>query len=138
LSRSELRNSSNEWERSSELRGRSSKTRTCYGCGKTGHIKADCSFRDAECENCGKRGHIKTVCRAQDGARNTRFAGSGVYGVANETQPEAWIVDSGSPQHITADRSQLTSYKKLQTTEKIKRIGGQPLRAFGVGEVQLE
>jgi hypothetical protein len=56
----------------------------------------------------------------------------------NETQLEAWIVDSGSTQHITADRSQFTSYRKLVTSEKIKGIGRQPLRAVGVGEVQLE
>jgi hypothetical protein len=138
LSRDELRNSSNEWGRSSELRGRSSETRTCYGCGKAGHIKAECGFRDAECESCGKRGHTEAVCRAQDGAGKTRFAGVAFTAWQNETQPEAWIVDSGSTQHITADRRQFTSYRKLVSSEKIKGIGGQPLRAVGVGEVQLE
>jgi hypothetical protein len=129
LSRDELRNSSNEWKRSSEIRGRSSETRTCYGCGKAGHIKADCRFRNAECENCGKRGHTEPVCRAQDGAGKTRFAGVAFTAWRNEMRPEAWIVDSGSTQHITADWSQFTSYRKLVRTGKIKGIGGQPLTA---------
>jgi hypothetical protein len=86
----------------------------------------------------GKRGHTKAVCRAQDEAGKTRFAGVAFTAWRNETQPEAWIVDSGSTQHITADRSQFTSYRKLVRTEKTKGIGGQPLTAVGVGEVQLE
>jgi hypothetical protein len=136
--RAQLRNRFNEWGRSSEFRGRCSKTRMCYGCGKAGHIKAECRFRDAECKICGKRGHTKAVCRAQDGAGKTRFVGVAFTAWRNETQPEAWIVDSGSTQHITADRSQFTSYRKLVTSKKIKGIGGQPLRAVGVGKVQLE
>jgi hypothetical protein len=138
LSRDELKNSSNEWGRSSELRGRSSVTRTCYGCGKAGHIKVECRFRNVECEICGKRGQTKAVCRAQDGAGKPRFAGVAFTAWRNETQSEAWIVDSGSTQHIRADRSQFTSYRKLVTSEKIKGIGGQPLEAVGVGKVQLE
>jgi hypothetical protein len=138
LSRNELRNNSNKWGRSLELRGRSSETRTCYGCGKAGHVKADCRFRDAKCKNCGKRGHTKALCRAQDGAGKTRFAGVAFTAWQNETQPEAWIVDSRSTQHITADWSQFTSYRRLVRTEKIKGIGGQPLIAVGVGKVRLE
>jgi hypothetical protein len=107
--RDELKNSSNDWGRSSELRGRSSETRTCYGCGKAGHLRAECRFRDAECEICGKRGHTSSMCRAQDGARKTRFAGVAFTTWQNETQSEAWIVDLRSTQHITADWSQLSS-----------------------------
>jgi hypothetical protein len=54
------------------------------------------------------------------------------------TQSKAWIVDSGSTQHITADWSQFPSYRKLVTSEKIKGIGGQPMRAVGIGKVLLE
>jgi hypothetical protein len=34
--------------------------------------------------------------------------------------------------------AEFTSYRKLVTSEKIKGIGDQPLRAVGVGEVQLK
>jgi hypothetical protein len=78
------------------------------------------------------------MCRAQDGAEKTRFAGVAFTAWRNETQPEAWIVDVGETQHITVDRSQFTSYRKLVRTKKIKGIGGQPLTAVGIGKVQLE
>jgi hypothetical protein len=80
----------------------------------------------AECENCGKRGHIETVCRAHEGARKTGFSEVAFTAWQNGTQSEVWIVDSGSTQHITADRSEFTSYKKLVTSGKIKGIGDQP------------
>jgi hypothetical protein len=95
LSRNELRDSSDKWGKSLEFRGRSSETRTCYGCGKAGLIKADCRFRNAECENCGKRGHTKAVCRAQGEDGDARFAGEAFTAWQNGTQSEAWIVDFG-------------------------------------------
>ena len=36
-------------------------TRAC--CGKAGHQKARCRFRNAKCSNCGKTGHLRTMCR---------------------------------------------------------------------------
>ena len=49
-----------------------------------------------------------------------------------------WIVDSGSTQHVTADRSQFTSYRELEREEKIFGIGGESLIAVGIGEVELK
>ena len=34
----------------------------CYRCGKTGHLVAECLFREARCHKCGKKGHISRVC----------------------------------------------------------------------------
>jgi hypothetical protein len=44
------------------------KEKTCYNCGKPGHIKAECRYRNKPetrntCYNCGKPGHIKDECR---------------------------------------------------------------------------
>ena len=36
----------------------------CACCGKTGHVKADCRFKDAECRTCCKTGHLSNVCRS--------------------------------------------------------------------------
>jgi len=36
---------------------------TCKCCGKTGHVKKDCKFKDKECTVCGKVGHLKALCR---------------------------------------------------------------------------
>jgi hypothetical protein len=57
---------------SRELRANSD-TRSCYGCGETGHIKLNCRFCNADCENCGRRGHTRAVCR-QPAERSERAA----------------------------------------------------------------
>ena len=38
--------------------------KTCYRCGKAGHLPSECRFKDAHCHACGKKGHIASVCRA--------------------------------------------------------------------------
>jgi hypothetical protein len=53
-------------------------------------------------------------------------------------QPNVWLVDSGSTQHITEDRSKFTSYMKLRQPELIEGFGGEPLSAIGVGVVELQ
>ena len=39
---------------------------TCACCGKAGHAKARCRFRNAKCSNCGKTGHLKAMCRQRE------------------------------------------------------------------------
>ena len=39
---------------------------TCTCCGKAGHEKARCRFRNAKCSNCGKAGHLKAMCRQRE------------------------------------------------------------------------
>ena len=35
-------------------------------CGKAGHEKAKCRFRNAKCSNCGKTGHLRAMCRQRE------------------------------------------------------------------------
>ena len=39
---------------------------TCACCGKAGHERARCRFRNAKCSNCGKTGHLRAMCRQRD------------------------------------------------------------------------
>ena len=39
---------------------------TCACCGKAGHEKARCRFRNAKCSNCGKTGHLRAMCRQRE------------------------------------------------------------------------
>ena len=39
---------------------------TCACCGKAGHEKARCRFRNAKCSNCGKIGHLRAMCRQRE------------------------------------------------------------------------
>ena len=39
---------------------------TCACCGKAGHEKARCRFRNAKCSNCGKTEHLRAMCRQRE------------------------------------------------------------------------
>ena len=39
---------------------------TCASCGKAGHEKARCRFRNAKCSNCGKTEHLRAMCRKRE------------------------------------------------------------------------
>ena len=39
---------------------------TCACCGKAGHEKARCRFRNAKCSNCVKTGHLRAMCRQRE------------------------------------------------------------------------
>ena len=41
-------------------------TSTCACCGKAGHEKARCRFRNAKCSNCGKTVHLRAMCRQRE------------------------------------------------------------------------
>ena len=100
------RGSSNELGRSSEVRGGSSDPRTCYCCGKVGHVKATCRFREAECRKCDKKGHTEAVCRRSTnpsgGVEQREFPGVAknlaftVWGEEEIVQRGVWVFDSGS------------------------------------------
>ena len=38
----------------------------CACCGKVGHEKEICRFRNPNCSNCGKTGHLRTMCRQRE------------------------------------------------------------------------
>lgn len=131
------------FERNPEAMGRKLERRVCFACGKEGHIKVNCRFRDAECHKCGKRGHTKAVCRSDPGERSAfaQEVGRGVaftmrHGAAEEW-PKSWIVDSGSTRHVTADRAQFARYRRLARPEAIEGLGGELLEVVGIGEVEL-
>ncbi|XP_062558187.1 uncharacterized protein K02A2.6-like [Armigeres subalbatus] len=37
----------------------------CYACGRKGHLKPDCRFKNATCRNCRKKGHLQVVCNVK-------------------------------------------------------------------------
>lgn len=132
-----------EFMRNSEKMGRKMERRACFACGKVGHIKMHCRFRDAECHNCGKLGHTKAVCNADPGEKSAfvrevrRGVAFTMWHRAAKEWPKGWIVDSGSTRHVTADRTQFASYRRLAKPEKIEGIGGELLEVVGIGKVEL-
>ena len=45
---------------------------TCFCCGKVGHRRAVCRFKDAVCHGCGKKGHLRKVCKSKSTAAGKR------------------------------------------------------------------
>ena len=41
----------------------------CFCCGKAGHKRASCRFKDAVCCGCGKAGHLLRVCQNRPAAK---------------------------------------------------------------------
>ena len=70
---------------------------TCACCGKAGHEKARCRFRNAKCSNCGKTGHLRAMCRQRELAKQVpraavaRVLAKAVRAV--EAQTSAIVVD---------------------------------------------
>ena len=56
-----------------QCRGKSD--RTCFRCGKPGHVASKCKFKDAQCYRCGKPGHVQAMCYGK--ARGTAAKRSG-------------------------------------------------------------
>ena len=48
-------------------------TKSCYRCGRTGHLSHACLSRELVCHRCKKRGHLARVCRG--GGRSVRARG---------------------------------------------------------------
>ena len=51
-------------------------TLKCYGCGETGHVKANCPKQGIErqCYGCGEMGHLKKDCPKREEKKHAMFA----------------------------------------------------------------
>ena len=45
----------------------------CFCCGKTGHFKRECKFKQASCFKCGKKGHLREMCRSKSKKREKNY-----------------------------------------------------------------
>ena len=53
----------------------------CNCCGKVGHLKKNCRFKDRACNACGMNGHLAAVCRHHP---NTTVTQKAVDNTANK------------------------------------------------------
>jgi hypothetical protein len=93
-----------------------------------------------------KGGLFSLVCRKpRGGAKNggedrKEFAGVAFTAWPKEARAPAgvWLVDSGSTQHIKAEKIQFASYERLARPHRIEALGAEALAAVGIGRVVLE
>ena len=130
---------SQERKGSSEPRGDAHEVKKdlkCFKCLKTGHVAADCRGR-ITCHNCGTPGHVARECHKpkKEGEGEQRgVAFSATRGEANEK----WVLDSGSTEHLTGDKSLFTTYEPLGGAGELITFGNKgELWAEGVGTVEL-
>lgn len=101
------------------------KNLTCYGCGKKGHIKANCWSKPEE-------------SGARPGAGGSGAGGKPVALMAWSNQaclPDAtWMLDSGATHYMTFDRAILQDYRALKTVQPVEFGDGGVRNAVGMGD----
>ena len=73
----------------------SEQPRTCFCCGKPGHTKAICRFKDSKCHVCGRPGHLKSVCRQVKSGNNKSYKKKNVHEIdedENDDNESEWNV----------------------------------------------
>ena len=103
--------------------------RTCFYCGKTGHLKRDCKKKKRD-EAAGS--NHKQHSSNQHGAIALTASTSG-----SGRQAMRWVLDTGASRHITAEKSILMNARPLDEDITITFGNGGTGKAIATGEVML-
>jgi len=118
-------------------------TRSCYHCGRKGHIKADCRKLAASLRQGGRPGH-PVRSGMQQGQQHapaliSRDAHPAVaFTAASAFSSEEWVIDSGATRHLTNNYSKLREPKQLEPPVLITFGNGASLPATATGSVIIE
>ena len=92
------------------------------------------------CHNCGEAGHIRRNCPKQQQGGNSVPRTNCVEVLSAETIPvvSGWLVDSGSTDHITFDKSNMIDFVEFEKPEFLIVANGQKEQIVGEGTVQVK
>lgn len=120
--------SSTQNERRDDNRSKTSKT--CWKCGKDGHIRRFCRSKDDRKEDTSNQAH-----QAED-------IKEAINMVAEESNVATcslgWVLDSGATSHMSYDIEDFTKYEELSQPRMVKFGGGSCAPAVGIGSVSLD
>ena len=110
-----------------------SKRRSCFYCGKPGHIAADCrKKKQDEQQAAPQHGAIAlAACADEEALASVQTAH------ASNSQPMRWVLDTGASRHMTGDPSILLSSRPLTDNITITFGNGGKGTATAIGEVLL-
>ena len=117
--------------------------RTCYYCGKVGHIKAFCDELKKKNEEQQQEENRRTaIANFSKCAGKTEESSDEEYeciALVSEVMNECseWIVDSAAGAHMCKYRKEFKSLKKLKCPKKVKVGNGQYVVAHSEGTVKL-
>jgi hypothetical protein len=120
---------------------------TCYCCGKSGHMRSECKFKNATCHICHVKGHIASVCHK----KRSKFLNhsspimcsikhdSSMYKriLFVDGHSVEFLIDSGSPVTVIPKRF-LSHNKELSSAPLVRCYNGDPLRTLGITTVNLK
>jgi len=128
---------------------------SCLCCGRSGHSKDKCYFRNAKCHTCGAMGHLKQVCRKGKGYQSKK----GVYNLDEDIlfslgkstfkeivningRKVEMVFDTGAEISIINERvfNALASVGKVYLKERrndIKAYGNSPIEILGEATVTV-
>ena len=117
--------------------GKENGERSCFGCGKPGHIQKRCRTTGPECYKCGERGHLERECR-KDARREGAFKSMVFTVLEDEEKSAEWILDSGSRVHVCNDKKKFENLKSAEFEDsKLFGIEGE-VKVQGWGSVKVD
>ncbi|KAF4631000.1 hypothetical protein G7Y89_g7137 [Cudoniella acicularis] len=119
---------------------RQTNKRTCYHCGKEGHIRRDCRALKAkqraegkkkERDSSGTKSDLRTTS-ADEPKLNLM-----IYKGVDNFKQSAWYLDSGATDHITGTRDAFTSFMSITPPISMRLGDESTVLCTGKGEVEL-
>lgn len=126
--------------------------RSCFYCGKVGHLKAVCNLlKKHNKERGGSHGLKFKESSGDEFAYSMRDASHSVNNVLDETSQknadaisdemitecDQWLLDSGASSHLSPNKDNMLYYKTFDEAKAILLADNRKLYAIGSGDVKL-
>ena len=127
--RSQFRDRSKSRPRSKSRQGREkSFNRSCWTCGKPGHIARFCKVSKVHDEQQDERDEVNFSNHGEN---------TDLLLLATTARDDSWVVDTGASFHATGNRSLLRDYVENQDLGKVYMGDANPCEVCGVGNTKV-